>query len=114
MTDYQRSRDGLPPLEGTDWALYNRGLAERQAGTPPAGAWGGGTDVMPDQYREGRIKFYIRWLVQTAVLSVVVGAIAAGIAILSKKSPDEIVQWALIGAGATAAFCPSLQPSPSA
>lgn len=105
MTDYQRGRDGLPPLDGTDWSQYNKGKAERDAGPPSTGGWGGATDVMRDEFREGRIKFYVRWLAQTAVFAVVVGLLAGGAAILAKRPPDEMAQWALTAAGATAAFC---------
>jgi hypothetical protein len=106
MTDYQRGYDGLPPSEDTDWNLYNQGKNDRAVGVPPPrGAWGGATDVMRDEFREGRIKFYVKWLAQTAMFSAIAGGLAGGVAFLSKKPPEEIVQWALMGAGVVAAFC---------
>jgi hypothetical protein len=59
---------------------------------------------MADEFRAGRVMFYVRSIAQTVAASVVVGLLAYGLATLSHKSSQEALQWALTAGGATAAL----------
>jgi hypothetical protein len=104
--DYQQDYDdGLHGrLEGNQFTSgYAAGAAARENLDVMAGdaadRRAAALSQMAEEYRRGPLKFYVRSLAQTVVISGIIGAIAGGLAMSQGRPPLE---WAIPAAGVTA------------
>ena len=108
--DYHKDYDdGLwgNPVGDTYSPGYIAGETERQLRQQAGNGGSAMHDVgvgMAEDFRSGRIRFYVRWLAQTAVFSLVVGLLAYGLASIEHKSSQETMQWGLTAGAVTAGF----------
>ena len=106
-SDYQRDYDdgySRNPLGDSLSPGYADGRAARDRLDAPEYSGPSGMQIagaaMAEEYRQGKVRFYLHSLAQTVAASLVVGALAGGLAIVTNNPP---MQWALVGGGIAAA-----------